>query len=96
MAIGVYFHPKGLTLAQFNDVHRRLEAAGSGQPAGRLHHSGFGTDGDMEVYEVWESPAAFEAYGQTLMPILLEAGVDPGEPTVMPIHRINQTEAHEG
>ena len=40
------------------------------------------------VYEVWESQAAFEAFGPTLMPILAGAGIDPGTPDVMPLHNL--------
>ena len=29
MAIAVYFHPKGMTLDQFNDSHRRRACGGS-------------------------------------------------------------------
>jgi hypothetical protein len=89
MAIAVYFHPNGLTLEQFEEVHRRLSAMGA-QPTGRLHHSGVGEDGDMRVYEIWESPEAFEAFGRTLMPVLNEVGVDAGEPSVMSLHRLDQ------
>jgi hypothetical protein len=32
----------------------------------------------------------FDAFDQTLMPILAEAGVDPGQPDVMPVHNIVQ------
>ena len=28
MAIAAYFHPKNMTLAQFNEIHQRLEKAG--------------------------------------------------------------------
>jgi hypothetical protein len=45
------------------------------------------------VYDVWDSPATFEAFGQTLMPILAEIGIDPGDPAVMPIHRLAQTQS---
>ncbi len=91
MAIAAYFHPNGLTLAQFNDVHRRLTEAGHGHPEGRLHHSCFGDDGDLSVYEIWDSPQSFEAFGAILMPILGEAGVDPGIPSVMAAHRVDQS-----
>ena len=37
---------------------------------------------------MWESQEAFEAFGATLLPILAELGVDPGEPMVAPIHNI--------
>jgi hypothetical protein len=29
MAIAAYFHPKNMTLTQFNEIHRRLEKAGA-------------------------------------------------------------------
>jgi hypothetical protein len=92
MAIAVYFHPKGMSLDQYNEVHKRLEANGAGlrNQRGRLHHSCFGEDGDLMVYDVWESQAAFEAFGKTLMPILAEVGVDAGQPAVMPIHGLDQ------
>jgi hypothetical protein len=96
MAIAVYFHPKGMTLEQFNEIHRRLDAAGSGTPQGRIHHSCFGDDGELMVYDVWESPESFQAFGATLMPILGELGIDAGEPAVMPIHRLAQVDASEG
>jgi hypothetical protein len=40
----------------------------------------------MMVFDVWDSQAEFDAFGATLMPILQEIGVDPGQPDVMPIH----------
>jgi hypothetical protein len=93
MAIAVYFHPKGMTLDQFNDSHRLLSAAGpaAAAPAGRIHHSCFGDDGDLTVYQIWESPESFQAFGATLMPILTEVGIDPGEPSIMALHRLEQT-----
>lgn len=92
MAIGAYFNTK-MTLDQFNEVHKRLDAAGEGNNPHRLHHSCFGPDGELMVYDVWDSPEAFEAFGAVLMPILAEVGVDPGEPAVMPIHKIVQPSA---
>ena len=40
------------------------------------------------VYDVWESQAAFDKFGETLTPILSKVGVDPGAPDVMPVHKI--------
>ena len=90
MAIAAYFHTKNMSLAQFEEVHRRLADVGQADPAGRLHHSCFGEDGNLMVYDVWDTPENFDAFGQVLMPILAEVGVDPGEPAVMPIHLIKQ------
>ena len=63
MAIAVYFHPKNMTLPQFEEAHRRLADAGAAEPDGRIHHSCFGEDGGLMVYDIWESPEAFEAFG---------------------------------
>jgi hypothetical protein len=93
MAIAVYFHPDSLTLEQFNEVHRRLNEAGHGAPSGRLHHSCFGEEGGLSVYEIWDSPQSFEAFGTTLMPILQEVGIDAGTPAVMPAIRVDQSAA---
>ena len=80
-----------MTLEQFEESHRRLDAAGASKPSGRIHHSCFGQDGDLMVYDIWESPESWNAFGETLMPILTEVGIEAGEPAVMPIHRLSQT-----
>jgi hypothetical protein len=40
------------------------------------------------VFDVWDSQESFDRFGQTLMPILEELGVDVGKPEVMPIHNV--------
>lgn len=90
MSIAVYFHPDKLSSKKYDDVVKRLESAGLAAPKGRSHHSAFGADGDMMVYEVWDSQADFEAFGASLMPILGEVGVNPGNPDVMPVHNVIQ------
>jgi len=88
MAIGVYFSPTAMSANQYDTVIRKLEAAGAGQPAGRSYHAAFGSAGKLAVFDVWDSQASFDRFGQTLMPILKEVGVDPGQPQVMPIHSV--------
>jgi len=90
MAFAVYFHPQGMTLAQFEEVHKLLKDSGQDDPSARIHHSCFGTDGDLMVYDIWESQEAFEAFGAVLMPIIAKVGFDVGQPAVMPIHRLEQ------
>lgn len=92
MAIGVYFNTK-MTLEQYFDVHERLDAAGEGNNPHRLHHSCFGPDGELMVFDVWDSEEEFQKFGAALMPVLAEVGVDAGEPAVMPIHKIVQPSA---
>ena len=91
MAIAVYFHPPALTLAQFDEVDRRAhEAIGGGEPKGNIHSSVFGTDGNLMIYHIWETREDFEAFGKVLMPIIAELGLDPGQPEIMPVHRLFQ------
>jgi hypothetical protein len=37
---------------------------------------------------VWESEEAFAAFGEHLMPILAQHGIDPGEPRIGDIEQI--------
>jgi len=90
MAIAVYFHPKNMRLSDFEEVHRRLVEAGAEAPEGRIHHSCIGEDGDLMVYDIWETPEAFEAFGQILAPHLAEVGIDAGEPSIMNVQRLDQ------
>ena len=38
------------------------------------------------VFDIWESQAAFEAFGATLLPILTAAGIELNEPMVARVH----------
>jgi hypothetical protein len=88
MAIAVYINPESMSAAQYDEVMRKLEVAGAGDPAGRLHHSSFGPADHLMVYDVWESEESFGSFGETLMPILAEIGIDVGQPEVMPVHNL--------
>lgn len=88
MAIAVYFHPESMTEGQYDEIIKKLDEVGSGRPQGRLHHSAFGPASRLMVYDVWESQEDFDKFGETLMPILGEFGVDPGTPDIMPVHNL--------
>ena len=88
MAFGILFTPKSMSAAQYDDCIKRLEKAGAGKPAGRIYHASFGSSNQLHVFDVWDSMASFEKFGQTLMPILQQLGVDPGQPDVKEIHNI--------
>jgi len=84
----MYFTPSSFTPAVYDDVIKRLEAAGAGAPAGRRYHVALETDGLIQVFDIWDSMESFEAFGATLVPIMTELGADPGEPQVAPVHNV--------
>ena len=87
MAIDIYFNPAS-TAAQYNETIRRLDAAAAGRPAGRLYHACSGSGDKLQVFDIWDSQQDFDTFGQTLMPILQEIGLDPGQPMVEPVHNL--------
>ncbi len=90
MSIVVRFHPTSMTTAKYDDTIRRHEEAGIELPPdGMDYHICFGSDGDLRVSEVWDSQEQFEAYGERLMPILADAGIELSrEPEIFEVHKI--------
>jgi hypothetical protein len=89
MALAFYFAPTTVMSARkYDECIAALKKAGQAHPPGRLYHSAFGTSDSVQVFDVWTSQEAFEAFGQTLMPIMAGLGLDPGEPRVMSVHNI--------
>jgi hypothetical protein len=88
MAIGVYFSPAAMTAEKYDECIKLLKKAGAGNPAGRSYHAAFGPKEKLMVFDVWTSQGAFDKFGKTLMPIMQQVGVDPGKPTVMPMHKV--------
>jgi hypothetical protein len=88
MAIGLYFTPDGFTPADYDEVIKRLEGAGAGAPAGRRYHVALETDGQIRVFDVWDSQESFDEFGKTLLPVLSELGVDPGQPGMSNVHNV--------
>jgi hypothetical protein len=88
MAIGVYFANSKFPADKYEEALSQLEAAGAGAPEGRTYHVALEMDGEINVFDVWESQATFDAFGATLMPILTALGVDPGTPMIATVHNI--------
>jgi hypothetical protein len=77
-----------LWMEKYDECIKLLRKAGAGNPPGRSYHSSFGPKDKLMVFDVWTSQAAFDRFGKTLMPILEQLGIDPGQPSVMPVHRV--------
>jgi len=87
MTITILFDVQA-TAAQYDQIMRDLEKAGAAAPPGRLYHVAQ-PDGDhWSVIDVWESTAAFENFGATLLPILGKNGVPAPGMKVLPTHNV--------
>ncbi len=77
-----------MTAEQYGEIIRRLEEAGQGTPNGRLYHVCYGSDNQLRVLDVWESPETFQQFGQTLVPIIQQVGVEVDGPEVYPVTNV--------
>ena len=91
MAYGIYFDLQGFPDSVYDEAIEQLTAAGAGwgEVPGRTFHCAMKTDdGQIKVFDVWESMEEFEKFGETLMPILGGLGADPGQPMVLAVHNL--------
>ena len=90
MSIVVRFQPTGLTREQYDESLVRLEEAGLWpNPDGMQLHVLFGDDGDLHVSEIWDSGEQLQAFGDQLMPILTDIGIEfSGEPEIFEVHAL--------
>ncbi len=89
MSIVVRYPVVGLTRQQYDEVSRRMEEAGAWPPDGLQMHVLFGTEGDLKVSEIWDSPEQLTAFGEQILPLLNEVGVQvAGEPDVFELHEL--------
>ena len=82
MSITVYFQATNMTPEMYDACLDRLAAAGARAPAGREYHTCFDAEGRLAVVDVWTSLEEFEAFGEILMPILDELGIESPEPQI--------------
>jgi len=79
----------GMTGAKYDEVLPLIEASGQFPPDGLDYHVAFNSGGSFRVSEIWDSMEQFESFGQRLMPILAENGVElAGPPEILEIHNV--------
>jgi hypothetical protein len=88
MALGIYFVHEGFTPEEYNNAIKQLEAAGAGSPKGRTYHCALESNGAIQVFDIWESQEDFDVFGEKLVPILSDLGVDLQEPMVATVHNV--------
>lgn len=92
MAIGLFFQPSGFTPAIYEATIKELEdrGAGFGSVPGRTFHFAMEVNGSIRVFDVWESMEQFEVFAETVAPIMNNAGVEPVDPQIRPIYRMER------
>ena len=91
MSVVVRYPLVGLTRQQYDEVSRRMEAAGAWPPDGLTLHVLFGTEGDLKVSEIWESEEQCRAFGEQMQPVLDEVGGQlAGDPEFFEVHELQQ------
>ena len=90
MSIVVRFHPVNLTVEKYDEALRKHEEAGiEFPPDGMEFHVCFGLEGDIRVSEIWDSREQLEAYGERLMPLLAETGIEFSDgPEIFEVHNL--------
>ena len=78
-----------LNAEKYDATQARIEASGDFPPDGLALHAAFEAGGSFRVSEIWDSMEQFQAFGEHLMPILTESGVElEGPPEIIEIHNI--------
>src|SRR5260221_13241634 len=83
--IAIYIVTKNMTREQHAKGRERLRENGAPDGAMRLH-SCFGEDGQLQVFDVWDSQEAFDEFLTYLGPVMQELGIELAQPPeIMPI-----------
>jgi hypothetical protein len=78
-----------VTNEMYDETIRRLEKSGDWFPDGLDFHVAFRSNGNFCVSEVWDSREQFDAFGERLMPILKDVGIElRSEPEMLETHNI--------
>ena len=83
--ITVMFEMPGVTAAQYDQVIQGLEAAGEGNPKGRLYHVAVPKEEGWLVVDVWESGGQRDPFAQTHNPNKQKNRVSPPQPPGYPV-----------
>ena len=90
MSILARYANTNLTAEKYEEANRRLAEAGLWpDPEGLELHVCFEYEGSLRVSEVWESQEKMNAYGEKLMPLLADVGIEfSGQPEILNVHNI--------
>ncbi len=87
--IVVRFSPTNLTTEKYDETLRRLKQDGAWPADGMESHVLFGSEDKLRVSEIWASRAQFDAFGERLMPILKDVGIEfAGDPEILEVRNL--------
>ena len=83
--IGIHIVTTNMTAELHATGRERLKAAGAPEEAMRLH-SCFGEEGQLMVFDIWDSQEAFDEFLTYLGPVMEELGIELAQPPhIMPV-----------
>ena len=89
MSILVRFPPADVTTETYDESVRHAREMVDFPPDGLEYHVAFMTDEGVRVSEIWDSVEQFQSFGEQVMPLLAELGIElTGEPEIIPVHNI--------
>jgi hypothetical protein len=77
--IAIYIVTENMTSEQHSQGRDRLREAGAPESAMKLH-SCFGEEGQLQVFDVWESQKAFDEFLTHLGPVMEDLGIELAQP----------------
>ena len=89
MAIGIRIKLPGVTQEQFDEAHDHANPDRT-PPKGLLFHASGPIDDGWGIIDFWESRGDFDAFGETLVPLMTALGAVPGQPSVSKVHNLIQ------
>lgn len=99
MAFVMRLATPGLSTDKYDEVVRRLEAAGEGSPAGRLFHVCFGDKENLRISDIWDNRENFDRFTAVVGAIMSDLGFPSMEPEFFEVHNLilgKQAEAAAG
>ena len=89
MSVLVRFNPTHVTKEKYDESIRRLKETAGFPAEGMELHVAFGPEDNMRVSEIWDSREQLQAFGERLMPILTDIGIEfSGEPEIIEVQNI--------
>ena len=78
----------GMTSRQYDQVIKELRTSGHEHPEKRIFHVASELPDGWFVIDIWESAEALTEFSGILIPILVQNGVTPPPPSLLPVYNV--------